>query len=307
MAAEHKRGRAGAQIVKCPICAASGERWREKSGFQIQRCTGCHNGFLPEDSIPSDLESLYSREYFEGDQSAGYPSYLADAALLERNFEQRVLWLKGFTQPGRLLDVGTAYGFFLKAAKAAGWDTVGVEIAPDCALEAARISDAPVLAADFVEADVPGSFDVITMLDVLEHVRDPIACIEKARSLLVPGGWLVVETGDIDCGWARLLGNHWYFLDPPNHLHYFSAAGLETALHRCGFEGAIRHVRMGRWVSFRNIAFKLANGLPEGVLRKTALRVASWRIPGSVYLNFGDSMVVAARREALRDGEQEVQ
>ncbi|MGE4609358.1 MAG: class I SAM-dependent methyltransferase [Myxococcota bacterium] len=304
MVAEHKRGRAEAPEAQCPLCDDLGEPWREKAGFLILRCVGCQNGFLPAESVPADLEDLYSHEYFEGDQGAGYPSYLADAALLERNFERRVAWLSEFVEPGRVLDVGTAYGFFLKAAKAAGWDTMGVEIAPDCALDAARIADAPVLAADFVTADVPGRFDVITMLDVLEHVRDPVACIEKARSLLVPGGWLVVETGDIACGWARFLGNHWYFLDPPNHLHYFSLAGFEATLRRCGFDASLRVSRIGRRVSFRNVAFKLANGLPEGAARATALRLASRRITGSIYLNFRDSMIVAARREPLTGGER---
>jgi len=305
MVAEHTPQRAGAQSATCPICNQSGRRWREKSGFEILRCDACHNGFLAAESIPNDLEDLYSREYFEGDRIAGYPSYLADAALLERNFEQRMAWLNGFVEPGRVLDVGTAYGFFLKAAKAAGWDAMGVEIAPDCALEASRIADAPVLAGDFVDADVPGRFDVVTMLDVLEHVRNPVACIEKARSLLLPGGWLVVETGDIDCAWARFLGNHWYFLDPPNHLHYFGTTGLEQVLHRCGFRGEIRIGRMGRKVSLRNIAFKLANGMPVGPVREAAFRVASLRIPGSVYLNFRDSMIVAARRDLSIDGERD--
>jgi SAM-dependent methyltransferase len=314
MGTEQKPGRRDVSGAKCPLCDGLAVPWREKAGFLMLRCATCENGFLPEESIPKDLEDLYSREYFEGIQSAGYPSYLADAALLERNFDRRVAWLGGFVEPGRLLDVGTAYGFFLKSAKAAGWDATGVEIAPDCALEAARIADAPVLAADFIEADVPGRFDVITMFDVLEHFRDPVACLEKARDLLVPGGWLVVETGDIACAWARFLGNHWYFIDPPNHLYYFSSAGYETTLRRCGFGGALRasriesriESRIGRRVSFRNIAFKVANGLPEGAIREAALRAASRRIPGSVYLNLGDSMIVASRREPSTERPQGV-
>jgi len=62
---------------------------------------------------------------------------------------------------------------------------------------------------------------------------------------------------------------------------------------------------MGRRVSFRNVAFKLAYALPEGPARKMALRIASRRIPGSVYLNFGDSMIVAARRERVVEDEVE--
>jgi SAM-dependent methyltransferase len=280
---------------RCPLCQGRGVGWREKAGYRVLRCEVCRNGFLPADQVPPDLETLYSREYFEGDQTAGYPSYLDDAALLARNFDRRVRGLAKLRAPGRLLDVGTAYGFFLERAAARGWDAMGVEIAPDCAREAQRIAGVPVVAGDFIDVALPGKFDVVTMLDVLEHVRDPVASLAKARSLLAPGGWLVVETGDIDTPWSRLLGNRWYFLDPPNHLHYFTAAGLDALLRRSGFEGHIRRQRLGRWVSFNNIAFKLAFGLPAGAARDAALRLARRRVPGSVYLNFGDGQLVAAQ------------
>lgn len=294
MAAEGTRIGSVPSDAKCSLCGDSGEQWREKAGFRILRCRGCRNAFLPAPQIPADLEALYSREYFEGDRDAGYPTYLADAPLLERNFAQRVDWLRELRAPGRLLDVGTAYGFFLAAAAKRGWDAMGVEIAPDCAEEARRMTGAPVVAGDFLEAELEGPFDVITLLDVLEHLRDPVRCLEKARSLLAPDGWLVVETGDIDTPWSRLLGNRWYFLDPPNHLHYFTATGLRLLLQRSGFAGRMRQSRMGRWVSFGNIAFKLAYGLPAGPLRRAALRAARSGLPGAVYLNFGDGLLLAA-------------
>jgi SAM-dependent methyltransferase len=298
MAAERMRSRGELPEAGCPLCGGPGEDWRQKAGYRVLRCGTCRNAFLPEDQIPPDLETLYSREYFEGDQAAGYPHYLEDAPLLAKNFDRRLRWLARFCEPGRLLDVGTAYGFFLERARVAGWEAMGVEIAPDCADEARRIAGVPVVAGDFVKAALPGKFDVVTLLDVLEHVRDPVASLEKARSLLEPDGWVVIETGDIDTAWARLLRGRWYFLDPPNHLHYFTATGLDALLRRCGFAGEIRRQRLGRWVSLSNVAFKLAYGLPPGLLRETALSAARSHIPGSLYLNFGDGQLVAARAGA---------
>ena len=82
----------------------------------------------------------------------------------------------------------------------------------------------------------------------------------RARELLAPGGLLVIETGDVASPWARLLGRHWYFLDPPQHLWYFTGDGLAALLARAGFRAPPERWRSGRWVSLANIAFNLRFG-----------------------------------------------
>jgi SAM-dependent methyltransferase len=285
----------GDQRVVCPVCpAGSGSPWLFKGGFSILRCDSCGSGFLPEHAVPKDLEDLYSEAYFRGERSTGYPSYLADAGLLARNFGKRVAWIESLHPPGRLLEIGSAYGLFLQQARARGWDAMGVEMAADCAAAASQLAGVPVVAGDFLAASLPSGFDVIAMFDVIEHMRDPVACIERARSLLAPDGLLVIETGDIASPWARLLGARWYFLDPPQHLVYFTATGLESAIRRCGFTGAIRVRRLGRWVSVTNIAFKLTRQVPNTRTGNALAALARRRLPGVVYLNFGDCMLVAA-------------
>jgi SAM-dependent methyltransferase len=281
------------QRTACPVCpAGSGSPWLVKGGFPILRCDSCGSGFLPEHAVPEDLEDLYSKEYFHGGRATGYPSYLADAALLERNFGKRLTWIEELHPQGRLLEIGAAYGLFLRQARARGWNVMGVEMAADCAAAASQLAGVPVVAGDFLAASLPFGFDVIVMFDVIEHMRDPVACIERAGSLLAPDGLLVIETGDIASRWACLLGARWYFLDPPQHLVYFSAASLANAIRRCGFTGPVRIRRLGRWVSLANIAFKLTRQVHSRAGKALARR----RLPGAVYLNFGDSMLVAARR-----------
>jgi SAM-dependent methyltransferase len=284
------------QRAACPVCpAGSGSPWLLKDGHPILRCDSCGSGFLPQHAVPRDLEDLYSEEYFHGERPTGYPSYLADAGLLARNFRKRVAWIESLHPPGRLLEIGAAYGLFLQQARARGWNAMGVEMAADCAAAASQLAGVPVVAGDFLAASLPSGFDVIAMFDVIEHMRDPIACIERARSLLAPDGLLVIETGDIASPWARLLGARWYFLDPPQHLVYFSAASLEHAIRRCGFAGAVRIRRLGRWVSLANIAFKLTRQAPGTRAADALAALARRRLPGAVYLNFGDGMLVAAR------------
>jgi SAM-dependent methyltransferase len=282
-------------LARCGLCGAPGEPFRRKYGFDVLLCKACSNAFVPSSLVPADLESIYSRAYFEGEQATGYPGYLRDTKILTENFASRLRLIEGLGVPGRrLCDVGAAYGLFLKAARDAGWEASGVEIAADCAPIAESISGVSVVCGDFNTVPLGGPFDVIVMLDVIEHFRDPVASVARAYELLSPGGLLVIETGDLAAPWARLLGERWYFLDPPQHLFYFSVEGLTELLHRAGF-GEVQVRRPGRRVSSANICFKLAAGAPVKALRK-ALSSASKFELGSIYLNFGDCMLLAARK-----------
>lgn len=282
----------------CGICGGAGRPWRRKHGFAILRCARCGNAYVPTGAIPDNLEDLYSQGYFEGGHGTGYPSYRADRRIIERNFAARARWIRNQDPPGdRLLEIGPAYGFFLRAAEKAGFRASGVEIAADCVAEA-RSQGLDVVEGDFLSVNLEGSFDVIAMFDVVEHLRDPVACLRRAAQVLSPGGILVIETGDLSTPWARLLGDRWYFLDPPQHLFYFSESGLTQALRRSGFTGAIRRARPGRRVSTANISFKLANGVRDPRLRRGVAALARRGMPpGWLYLNFGDGMLVAAEKK----------
>jgi SAM-dependent methyltransferase len=280
----------------CRVCHSPDTApWREKRDFPIWRCRACTNAFVPEAAVPPELEALYTPAYFAGGNDTGYPGYLDDAPILERNFARRLRWIERLRPPSRLLDVGTAYGICLKVARARGWEAVGIELVAECARAAERLAAAPVLAGDFLALDVPGAFDVVTMFDVLEHFRDPGACVARAFELLAPGGLLVIETGDVASFWARLLGRTWYFLDPPQHLSYFTAAGLLDLLARRGFAIPRSPGRLGRLVSLANVAFKLSHHAPGAALQATA-RLARRVLPGAVYLNFGDVLMAVGRR-----------
>lgn len=253
--------------------------------------------------MPDNVDGIYSTGYFSGDTETGYPGYLADQKLIEKNFEDRIRWIDTLASKGRLLEIGSAYGFFLKVAREAGWQAEGVELIEACAQEAARLSGVTVHAGDFLDTPIAGSFDVVAMFDVIEHMRDPIVCIERAYTLLKPGGVFVIETGDRAWPWARFLGNFWYFLDPPQHRYYFSAKGINFLLRRAGFEREIRMRRIGRRVSMSNIAFKFSAAIPIQRLRTAIAYRSKTQMPGSLYLNFGDGMLLAARKSIAEKGE----
>lgn len=271
---------------RCGLCGEPGRPWLEKRGYPHFWCERCDCGFLPKSWLPAEIETLYSLAYFSGTRECGYAGYLRDERLIDRNFDRRLAWIETLRGGGRLLEVGCALGLFLRRARQRGWDVTGVEIAADCAEIAASNASAPVLTGDLLTVDLPGPFDVIAMLDVIEHLPDPAASIARCAELLAPGGLLVIETGDIGSRWARLLGRRWHFVDPPQHLFYFKRGSLERLLRSNGIEGRIHSRRMGREVSFANIAHKLF-GPSAGPLM---------RIPGSLPLDLGDGMLIAAER-----------
>jgi len=82
----------------------------------------------------------------------------------------------------------------------------------------------------------PGTFSVITMFHVLEHLYDPSAFLECARELLEPGGRLVVQVPNAASWQFLLFGENWNGLDIPRHLLDFKEQDLVNLLEYCGFE-----------------------------------------------------------------------
>jgi SAM-dependent methyltransferase len=138
---------------------------------------------------------MYSDAYFEA-YSVHHSScrgYAAGKEVAARVSETRLDRIKTYCASGRLLDVGCAGGHFLAAARKRGYDVVGIEYSRTMAEYAREAYGLDVLQGDFVELDVPGTFDIVHMEDVLEHLSDPLAVLRKIRHLLVPSGFLVVD------------------------------------------------------------------------------------------------------------------
>lgn len=144
----------------------------------------------------------------------------------------------------RVLDVGCSTGALGRALRARSNRVWGVEIDP----EAARLAEADleqVVVGDIETMDLQehferASFDVIIFADVLEHLRDPVAALQKALELLAPGGSVVVSLPNVAHGSVRLAlleGRFEYrplgLLDD-THLRFFTRRSVEDLLHTAG-------------------------------------------------------------------------
>ena len=138
--------------------------------------------------------------------------------------------------PGRLLDVGCGFGHFVRWAVDHGWDAFGTDFDPwarERTVVPGRVRTEP--------AEFDGSFDVVTLWDVLEHVPRPIEFAAELRERLQPGGRLVVGSPNfaaLKLRWALLRRDPARFHDvvrPEEHVVQFTEAGMLLALERAGY------------------------------------------------------------------------
>jgi SAM-dependent methyltransferase len=137
---------------------------------------------------------------------------------------------------GRLLDVGTAAGAFLRAARDDGWAAMGIEPNRWLARWGRDTYGVAIQVGSIDDVSTPdGHFDVVTLWDVIEHTPDPLHVLRRTRQLLKEDGLLVVNFPDIGSWIARTMGRSWPFLSSV-HLYYFTRDTMRATLQKAGFE-----------------------------------------------------------------------
>lgn len=224
-------------------------------------------------------------------------TYVEERVGREITFRHHLRNIERITGPaaGRaLLDVGAYIGVFVETALAAGWQARGIEPSEWAAAEAQR-RGLDVQLGTLETSGLPSeSFDVVTLWDVIEHLSDPAAELERARQLLRPGGWLVVHTMDIDAPIARLMGRRWPWL-MDMHLYFFSARTLARMLSEHGYE-VVWHKTQGRYLSLGYLASRV-EGMQPGLGRvvRAAVRGFGWQ-HAAIPVNTGDLRTFISRR-----------
>jgi SAM-dependent methyltransferase len=247
--------------IHCPTCGPGRERVLGKRGGTHQRwglgvetriveCESCGLLYPNPFPVPVDGESLY------GDPE----KYFGDQQDLDRKIEvyRSLAREMRSRRPGaiRLLDIGSGRGDFLHAAKLEGIvDSVGLEFAPamiEFAKKRFDIDLQKVPAEELVKTQA-GSFDVVVLNAVLEHVHDPSALVRSVAALAKPGALLYVDVPRepnlltmVGNTWNRLLRRQTVLnLQPtwePFHVFGFNPRAIRTLLERHGFRITELHV-----------------------------------------------------------------
>ena len=279
-------------IPNCTVCGGS------RSGQLypgILKCRDCGYVFADLCLTSEDFLELYRRNYFFGDE---YSDYIADKESLRKNFKLRLKVLQNFIEPVRhknLLEVGSAYGFFLEIAKDRFDSVRGIDITEDGVRHAKDVLKLDVILADLLQHDFgERKFDVVCMWDTIEHLQAPRLYLAKLADLTKKGALIAITTGDIGSVNARLKKDKWRLIHPPTHAHYFSKKTLARVLDDLGFE-IIYNRHCGFYRSIGNIAHNIFLSRKKCIwLYNLLLRSRLTSL--DFYLNLYDIMYVIARR-----------
>lgn len=191
----------------------------------------------------------YGRDYWYGHQETdlGQPSIEVRA---RRDMPERcVAWLRFFLKaclpPGDVLELGCAHGGFTALLTRAGFRARGLELDASVAALASRTFGIEVLAGPLEEQDIaPGSLSAVVLMDVLEHLPDPVGLLRRVARLLAPDGVVLVQTPSFPTGatYERLTVEAHPFLRmllPAEHLYLYSEAAARALFAAAGF-GEVR-------------------------------------------------------------------
>lgn len=217
--------------LTCPMCkgASLATEFRSNAGYDIVRCGTCRLAFTDARTAPPPSELYPPFEQTDTAAQRGARNALSLFTL------QRARLVEAAKPSGRLLDYGAGAGQFARFMAGRGFESVGLEpysLGTTLEEPGLRLVRAPLAQ---VKASL-GKFDVITMWHVLEHLEHPTELLSELRSMLAPGGVLVVSVPNFSSWQSEVFKGGWFHLDPPRHLLQFEPDTLAECLKRSGFE-----------------------------------------------------------------------
>jgi len=275
------------QTTSCDLCNAddsvtlyAGDAWRQSvpNGLALVRCRQCGLMYMNPRPGPAEIGSYYADSYTPykqaiEDEHGRLMRWARRRKLIAR---RRIIERFSGLRSGRILDVGCATGLFLHEMALAGWQTAGIEPNASAAHYGRSRFGLDVFEGMIEQAPYrPGSFDVVTFWDVLEHTFSPSETLSRSAELLRPGGLLTINVPNWDSIERQWFGPHWIGLDPPRHLYVFTRDTLTELLYRAGF-------RPLAWICFMPSFFSFVISL-ERWLNSAAPR---WAAPVSRFLCF---------------------
>lgn len=216
--------------VSCPACGGlDSSRCFMVNKYSIKNCATCDTLFVENLPSPEDLAVIYTTD--------GYYGLPPDAMqrIVDEN-QRRLKIIRHLKPNGKLLDIGCAHGLLLDQAAQEGYETFGVEPSSKNAEEATRKGHVVFNGwlDEFAAQNVDKRFDIITCLDVIEHISNPKEFLSLAASLLARDGIMVVSTPNYSGVVAKLLGVRDPYMTPPEHITFLTTAGMSCLASGCG-------------------------------------------------------------------------
>lgn len=227
--------------VPCPACGSEVRRALAHEGaLGIVQCRRCRLVFTsprfvrPQEHYLGEREAIVQKY---GPILRGERGHPRDA-----NYDQELRAIAEIVPTGRLLDVGSHCGFFLRRARGMGWELTGVEPSANACALGREHFDLDIVHGTLAEAAFPGqSFDVVTLVDVFEHVEQPVSLLREVHRVIDRNGVLFIKVPNIvyylaKRRLARMLGIDAEIFDAKEHVAHYSSRTLRRTLAQAQFQ-----------------------------------------------------------------------
>jgi SAM-dependent methyltransferase len=219
-------------VTQCPLCSSDRSSLFDRRKFRGEDvsnriCTRCGLVFQSPRRSDDELAAYYEQEYrqvYQGSQGPTQKDLSAQAGRADALLDFVQLRVKSFS---RHLDIGCSAGTLLKRFRDHyGCQVLGVEPGTDYRAYARRQGLIIYSSLEAMQSSETGTFDLISLAHVLEHLPDPVAYLVRLRkTFLMPSGWLLLEVPNLyahDCFEIA-------------HLVSFSEHSLTQVLQKAGF------------------------------------------------------------------------
>ncbi|MGD0389339.1 MAG: class I SAM-dependent methyltransferase [Tepidisphaeraceae bacterium] len=219
-------------------------------GEGYHRCDVCQTlvsgrlGQMRDSRVTDDSTDYYGSDYWFGHQTVDLDCPDIIARMRSDLAERCVHWLRSLLQfklpPAKILEIGCAHGGFVAMLRQAGFDAAGLELSPSIVRLATETFQVPVLTGPIEDQAIgPHSLDAIVMMDVLEHLPDPLGTLGRCFDVLKPDGILLVQTPAYperkSLGELRDARHKFpMMLDRNEHLFLFSKRAVRDLFRRLG-------------------------------------------------------------------------
>lgn len=231
----------------CPVCNAatisnvlqvkdytvSGE------SFAISECSSCSFRFTQDVPDAASIAPYYnSEDYISHTNTAtGLINRLYHFVRNRTIVQKRKLIEKSTgIKTGKLLDIGSGTGAFLREMKQHGWETTGLEPDADARAVAQKVYSIKLADTAQLYKLPPDHFDAITLWHVLEHVHDLSKYVEQIKTVLHQKGRLFIAVPNYTSLDASIYKEYWAAYDVPRHLYHFSPRSMELLMEKHGLK-----------------------------------------------------------------------
>ncbi|MDH5770739.1 MAG: class I SAM-dependent methyltransferase [Candidatus Bathyarchaeota archaeon] len=183
-----------------------------------------------------DRANQFDKDYFRSVEMK-YKRY-KDLKEMQRKYFPRSILEEKIKSKSRVLDIGCAFGYFLKLCDDYNLETYGVDVSKYAINEAKRITKAKLYLGDINEGlSVFNNefFDLVTMFDVIEHLKNPWSLLTEVYRVLRRGGKMIIVTPNINAIAKLLEKNQWGGFSDPSHFYLFTSDSLRFLVEKAGF------------------------------------------------------------------------